>query len=68
MLVDAWCAADAVFPKNRGRKLSECVRDVRALCTLTDHSVTEGILNSENPDIEPARIILKRIKKRDFYK
>ena len=41
---------------------------LRALRTLTDDSVTQGILNNPEPELQEAREILERINKRDFYK
>ena len=40
----------------------------RALMTLTDASVTQGILYNPEPGLQEAREILKRIEDRDFYK
>lgn len=43
---------------------------LRALRTLTDYSVTQGILDLTTPEpgLEEAKEILQRIIKRDFYK
>ena len=41
---------------------------LRALRTLTDESVTQGILNNPDPDLQEAKEILERINKRDLYK
>jgi len=68
MLVDAWLHADPHVPKTRGLRLSEQVKDVRALVNLTDYSVTQGILSSEDPNLQQAKNILTRINKRDLYR
>ena len=36
--------------------------------TLTDASVTQGILYNPEPGLQEAREILKRIENRNFYK
>ena len=68
MMLDAWLQADQQFPRTFGLKLSECVKDVRALVTLTDDRVTEWIRLSDDPKLKQAKDILRRINKRDLYR
>lgn len=53
----------------KGFSLSEAsLYDMEAHEKLTDALVDCKILDSESPELKPARDLLHRIQKRDFYK
>ncbi len=61
--IDAWLTAD----RHSGGSLSKSCDDVAAHLKMTDASVNNRIVDSQDPELEYARELLDRIERRDFY-
>lgn len=71
MLVEALIEANEYYliagSNGKKYKLSECVNDMKAYCTLTDNIFLE-ILNSTDPNLKRSRQILRDMQRRHLFK
>ncbi len=69
--VDAWLIADKHirFRSSQGEllALADTCTDIGAHESIYDSNVNSRIEDSEDPAVEPAKVLLNRIERRDFY-